>query len=77
MERLNVLLAVSTEPFQIDEASLGLPREYLIKRFNDPFVKAYYSYQVDVAVLFGADRNLAEFEMKQALNFEIALAEVI
>jgi len=61
---------------QIDEPSLGLSREYLVKRLKEPFVQAYNDYQVDLAVLFGADRSFAEEEMKQVLNFEIALAEI-
>jgi hypothetical protein len=55
---------------------LGLSREYLIKGLTDKLVEAYHSYQVDTAVLYGADRALAEVEMKDALDFEIALATV-
>jgi hypothetical protein len=62
---------------QIDQANLGLSREYLIKKLDEPFVQAYHSYQVDLAVLFGAQRQRAETEMKAALDFEIELAEVI
>jgi neprilysin len=64
---------------QIDQASLGLSREYLIKKLEEPFVKAYLDYQVDLAVLFGgatADRARALTEMTAALEFEIELAEV-
>lgn len=61
---------------QIDQASLGLSREYLINKLAEPFVQAYHSYQVDLAVLFGADRSRAESEMREVLDFEIELAEV-
>lgn len=61
---------------QIDQAALGLSREYLIKGLDNPIVKAYHSYQVDMAVLYGADRNRAEKEMKEVLEFEFALANV-
>lgn len=37
----------------------------------EPFVQAYHDYQVDLAVLFGADRSRAEVEMLEALNFVI------
>ena len=60
----------------MDQAILGLQREYLIKRLNESLVQAYHKYQVDLAVLFGANESLAKVEMKQALNFEIELAEV-
>lgn len=62
--------------FQIDQAALGLSREYLIKGMENPIVKAYHSYQVDMAVLYGADRSRAEKEMKEVLEFEFALANV-
>lgn len=61
---------------QIDQASLGLSREYLHKGFEDKLVKEYYAYQVDIAVIFGADRALAEKDMMDVLNFEINMANV-
>jgi neprilysin len=39
-------------------------------------VSAYHKFQVDMAVLYGADQNKAEKEMKEALDFEIELAKV-
>ena len=56
--------------------SLGMDREYLIAGFDDENVQAYYSYMVDMAVIFGADRFNAELEMKDVLNFEMRLANV-
>lgn len=44
---------------------------------NETVVKAYYQYMVDTAVLFGAEKTRAEKEMMDALQFEIALANVI
>lgn len=55
---------------------MGLSREYLTKGHDDKIVKAYYRYMVDVAVIYGADRNAAESELMDALNFEMALANV-
>lgn len=40
-------------------------------------MRAYYDYQVNVAVEFGAARALAEVELRQALDFETELAQVI
>jgi neprilysin len=48
----------------------------LVKGMTDKVVSAYYSYMVDLAVLFGADRSKAETELKESLNFEMALANV-
>lgn len=62
--------------FQIDQPSFGLSREFLIKGIEDKIVKAYYDYMVDTAVIYGADRAVAETELLEALNFEIALANV-
>jgi hypothetical protein len=39
-------------------------------------VQAYHAYQVDMAVLYGADRSRAEKEMREVLDFEFALANV-
>lgn len=61
---------------QIDQAALGLSREYLIKGLENPIVEAYHSYQVDMAVLYGADRKRAEKEMREVLELELALANV-
>lgn len=48
----------------------------LLEGLDDPIVSAYHKYQVDMAVLFGADQKRAEEEMQEVLNFEIALANV-
>lgn len=60
----------------LDQASLGLRREYLTKGFNDKLVSAYYNYMVDIAVKLGADRDRATRELKESLEFEIALANI-
>lgn len=39
-------------------------------------MQAYYDYQVDLAVLMGAERDTATVEMLAVLNFETDLAEV-
>lgn len=61
---------------QVDQASLGLSREYLISGFDEPFVGFYHNYQVDLAELFGANRADAELEMSEVLEFEFKLADV-
>lgn len=62
---------------QIDQAAIGLSREYLIKGLEDKIVKAYYEYMVDMAVIYGADRSRAERELMESLEFEMALANVM
>ena len=62
--------------FQIDQAELGLNREYLIKGMGNKFVKAYYDYMVDIAVIFGADRTHAQKGLIESLEFEMKLANV-
>ncbi|GLH05802.1 Neprilysin-2 [Gryllus bimaculatus] len=66
----------SYRSINIDQASLGLSREYLVKGMSDKLVRAYYEYQVDIAVLLGADRKTAEEELKESLEFEIKLANI-
>ncbi len=58
----------------LDQAQTGLSREYLVKGFEDEDVQYYYRYMVDTAVLFGADKAVAESELKESLLFEIELA---
>ncbi|XP_055324267.1 neprilysin-2-like [Sitodiplosis mosellana] len=60
----------------IDQAALGLSREYLSKGLEDKIVKAYYEYMVDIAVIYGADRNRAERELMESLQFEMKLANI-
>lgn len=60
----------------MDQSALGLSREYLVKGLDDKIVKAYYNYMVDIAVIYGADRDRAERELLESLEFEIALANV-
>ncbi|KAH8264524.1 hypothetical protein KR038_009603, partial [Drosophila bunnanda] len=60
----------------LDQSALALSREYLVKGFNETLVTAYYDYMVDVAVLFGANKDKAKTELLSSLEFEIALANV-
>lgn len=53
-----------------------MSREFLIKGKENKLVQAYHSYQVDTAVLYGAEREDAEKEMGEVLDFEISLANV-
>lgn len=63
--------------FQLDQASLGMPgREYLIKGIEDKDVQAYLDFQINLAVLLGADPNAAREEQSEAVQFEIDLAFV-
>ncbi|XP_075211266.1 M13 family metallopeptidase neprilysin 2 [Lycorma delicatula] len=60
----------------LDQASLGLSREYLVKGLDDRLVSAYYKYMVDIAVLYGANKERAKKELKESLEFEISLANI-
>lgn len=40
-------------------------------------VQLYYELQVDLAVIFGANRTRAEKEILETLDLEIALSQVI
>ena len=59
----------------MDQPSLGLQREYLVKGLDDNGVKAYFKYMQDTAVLMGASKDRAEQELREVLDFEIELAE--
>ncbi|CAG5102248.1 Similar to Nep2: Neprilysin-2 (Drosophila melanogaster) [Cotesia congregata] len=60
----------------LDQATLGLSREYLSKGFDDKIVKEYYRYMVDIAVILGAERERAEQELMESLKFEMKLANI-
>ena len=48
---------------------------YLVPR-NDTTLEAYEQHVVEIAVLLGANREQAEIEMKNMVDFEIELAKV-
>lgn len=48
----------------------------LINGLNDSYARANYEYMVDIAVVFGAERDRAENEMYDVLDFIVNLAEV-
>lgn len=60
----------------MDQAALGLSREYLSKGFDDKIVQAYYSYMIDIAVILGANKTDAKNELRESLEFEMKLANV-
>lgn len=55
---------------------MGLSQVFLKKGLEHPVVSAYHKFQVDMAVLYGADQQRAEKEMLEAFNFEVGLANV-
>lgn len=60
----------------LDQASLGLSREYLNRGISDRLVTAYYEYMVDISVILGANRDRAQRELKESLEFEMKLANI-
>ena len=60
---------------EVDQFTPGLEREYLIKGFDDKDVQAYYKLMVNMAVMLGAEEELAKKEMEDALKLELKLAE--
>ncbi|XP_054720932.1 neprilysin-1-like [Uloborus diversus] len=65
----------SVNVIQLDQMSFGLPsREYFLKESSERERKAYLRLMVEVAILFGAEREVAEIDMVDALDLEIQLA---
>ena len=60
----------------IDRPTLDLDREVLVKGFSEKMVMDYYDYMVDIAVLFGADKEKAKIELREVVEFEIRLANI-
>lgn len=66
----------SYRSINLDQASLGLSREYLTKGFSEKLVDAYYKYVVDIAVILGANRDRATKEIHESIEFEMKLANL-
>ena len=62
---------------QLDQATLGISREYLLKGLDDKDVKAYLDYQIALATLLGAHKDKATKEQTLTVEFEIELGKVI
>ena len=60
----------------VNEPSLGLDREYLIKGFKNEAVQASYKTMVDWSIYFGAERDTAESELKEVFLMESKIAEI-
>lgn len=60
----------------LDQATLGMSREYMIKGFEDKDIQHYYKFMIDTAVYLGATKEKAEEELRKSLDFEFALAHI-
>lgn len=59
----------------VDQPSLGMSREYLVKGFDDEDVQKYLTYMIDTVKLLGGNEAKAKEDMEAVLRFEIKLAE--
>ena len=57
-----------------DQPKLGLSREYLVKNLEDKDVQPYFTFMKETALLMGADSSRVDEELKEALLFEMRLA---
>ncbi|XP_044017351.1 neprilysin-2-like [Aphidius gifuensis] len=60
----------------IDQPTLGLSEKYFSKGIHDKIVNAYYNYMVDIAVIFGANEQQAQVELKKVLLLEMNIARI-
>ena len=62
---------------QLLQGGLGLPtREYFLEPRDDPKIKAYEKYAVEIATLFGAYKPHAAQEIRDMIDFEMEYAKV-
>lgn len=61
---------------QLNQPRLSLSHEYLLEGFTNDFVKAYYNYMFDIAMMLGANETSVEVELKEVMELEIQLANV-
>lgn len=47
-----------------------------MKGTTDKYVRAYFNFMVDAAIIFGANETNAKSELLDVLHFEIELAKV-
>ena len=59
-----------------DQPQFGLSKDYWNKGLEEPEVKAYFTYMVETAVLFGADEVRAKEELEKVIRFEQKLAKI-
>jgi len=60
----------------LDQATLGMSREYMVKGFEDKDIQHYYKFMIETAVYLGATKEKAEEELRKSLDFEFALAHI-
>ena len=60
----------------LDQPSLGLSREILMRGLQDGQVGAYYTYMTELVTMLGAERKQAELQMLEVLIFETELANI-
>ncbi|ESO88295.1 hypothetical protein LOTGIDRAFT_165736 [Lottia gigantea] len=61
----------------LDQPSLGMPgQKYYFKERNDTMIMAYENLAVQVATMLGADKTVAEQDMKDMVDFEILIANI-
>lgn len=62
---------------EINQAALSVDREHFMRGLRSHIVKAYFSYMVDTALMFGAENaTLVRKELLRTLRFEMALANI-
>ena len=66
----------SWRTMDLDQPSLGMSREYLMKGLEDADIQAYFTYMKDVAMLLGASQEQAEEQMLEVIKFEIDVANI-
>lgn len=66
-----------TQYSKLDQLVLALPsREYYLKPSSKSDLIAYHRYMTQIAVILGANPDVADEEMQEVLDFEILLANV-
>ena len=61
----------------MDQTSFGMPsREYYLSERNDTTLMAYQKKIAEIAIAFGADKQNAEQDAEDVVDFERELAKV-
>ena len=72
-----MLMANVYRVLYMDQADLGLSKQYWDRGLDEPEVKAYKQYMLDAAKLLGlSDTAKAEVEFQKVMEFERKLANI-
>lgn len=60
----------------MNRAEFGISKDALLDGMEHSAIEDYYTFMIDAAILFGANKTMAEQQLYNTLQFEMELAKV-